>query len=548
MTATAAQLLVRCLENEGVEYIFGVPGEENLAVMDALLDSPIQFIPTRHEQGGAFMADVYGRLTGRAGVCLSTLGPGATNLMTGVADANMDRAPLVAITGQAGRDRLHKESHQVLDLVSMFRPITKWNASIQMPHIVPEVVRKAFKVAQAEKPGATHIDFPEDVADMMVDLDPIPLQDTTHRHPPAPTMDVIEEAVQLIRAAERPIVLAGNGVSRARAGDALTLFATELNIPVATTFMGKGALSTKHPLSLFAVGLQSKDYVMAGFAQADLVICVGYDLVEFPPARWNPGGDARILHIDPTPAEVDAAYNPCVELVGEIDHSLRSLAALSKPKAHSHMTRDLRDTLIAECKAGGDDAGFPVKPQRICFDLRQTLRNDDIVISDVGAHKMWIARMYFTREPNTCLISNGFASMGIALPGAIAAQLVHPQRTIVAATGDAGFLMNVQELETAVRLKTPIIVLIWNDSAYGLIKWKQMTQYGRAAYVDFGNPDFVQLAESFGARGVRIEAADQLQPALREAQRSTVPVVIDCPVDYAENLKLTEKLGRLEIA
>ena len=546
MACTAAQLLVRCLENEGIEYIFGIPGEENLAMMDALLDSSVIFHATRHEQGAAFMADVYGRLTGKAAVCLSTLGPGATNLLTGVADANMDRAPLVAITGQAGRNRLHKESHQALDLVSLFRPVTKWNAQISMPEIVPEIVRKAVKVAQEEKPGATHIDFPEDVADMMVDGIPIPIRDDAVNRP-APTLETLEEAQALIEQAERPIIMAGNGVSRARAGDALTAFVTEVNIPAATTFMGKGALSTKHPLSLCAVGLQSKDYVSAGFSQADLVICIGYDIVEYPPELWNPAGDKKILHIDMAPAEVDRAYNPDCEVVGDIAWTLKRLHLLLKPKPATRIACELRDILVAEVHAGGQDDGFPVKPQRICFDLRQAMQNEDIVISDVGAHKMWLARMYFTREPNTCLISNGFASMGIALPGAIAAQLVYPQRTVVAATGDAGFLMNVQELETAVRLKTPIVVLIWNDSAYGLIKWKQMTQYGRPSHVDFGNPDFVALAESFGARGIRINAANELGPALEQARRSTVPVVIDCPVDYAENLKLTEKLGNLEI-
>ncbi len=547
MSQNAAQLLVRCLENEGVEYIFGVPGEENLAMMDALLDSSVTFHATRHEQGAAFMCDVYGRLTGRAAVCLSTLGPGATNLLTGVADANMDRAPIVAITGQAGRNRLHKESHQALDLVSLFRPVTKWNAQINMPEIVPEIVRKAFKVAQEEKPGATHIDFPEDVADMPVDLAPVPIRDEKVNRP-APTLETLEQAKALIEAAERPIIMAGNGVCRGQAGDALTRFVTEVNIPVATTFMGKGAVSTKHPLSLFAVGLQSKDYVSAGFAQADLVICVGYDIVEYPPELWNPTRDKKILHIDMLAAEVDAAYNPVCQVVGDIAWTLERLDLLLKPKTDTPLPRDLRDMLVEEVRQGGLDDGFPVKPQRICFDLRQVLRNEDILISDVGAHKMWLARMYFTRQPNTCIISNGFASMGIALPGAIAAQLVYPQRTVVAATGDAGFLMNVQELETAVRLKTPIIILIWRDSAYGLIKWKQMSRYGRPSHVDFGNPDFVQLAESFGARGMRINSTAELRPALEQAQRSTVPVVIDCPVDYAENMKLTEKLGSLQIA
>lgn len=539
----AAELAIKCLENENVAYMFGIPGEENLDLMDALLESKIQFIQTRDERGAAFMADVYGRLTGKAGVCLATLGPGAMNLVTGVADANMDRAPLVAITGQAGLDRMHKESHQYMDVVSVFKPMTKWNTLLHVPEIIPESIRKAFKVATAEKPGATHIDFPEDLAKMQTAGEPVP-----HDFPSdaEPVDACLARAAQLIREARQPIILAGNGVVRQGASQVLTEFAEATNIPVAHTFMGKGSIPWTHPLSLLTVGLQARDFVSCGFDRADLVIAIGYDIVEYHPRLWNLGHDKKIVHIDTQPSESDAAYVTDVEMVGNIKHSLACLLAQGiQPKDLAYASDTLREIILARITEHRDDKAFPMKPQKILSDIRSVLAENDILISDVGAHKMWIARMYPCYQPNTCIISNGFAAMGIAVPGAFVAKLIYPERNCLAVCGDGGFLMNSQELETAVRVGVPFVTLIFNDEAYGLIEWKQMNTFGRPAHIDFTNPDFVKYAQAFGAKGYRVQGSDELVPILKDAFEQNVPSVIDCPVNYAENLRLTEELGNL---
>lgn len=537
----AAELFIRCLENEGVEYIFGIPGEENLDMMDALLDSTITFVTVRHEQGAAFMADVYGRLTGRAGVCMATLGPGATNLITGVADANMDHAPLIAIAGQASTHRLHKESHQVLDLEQMFQPITKYSSRLLTPDIITEVVRKAFKVAQTEKTGACFIEFPENIAEMEIEDEPLPVK---HAHSPEPPGERVDRAAEIISKAVNPIILAGNGVVRAKAWKQLDNFAEELRIPVANTFMAKGVIPFKHEMALGSAGLQANDYVSCGFSKADVIICVGYDLVEYHPYLWHPTKDRIIIHIDQSPAEVDAFYPVACGVVGDIKHSLLRIMDLTSPNTGSHM-RALRNALIEDMNQHKDDNSVPMKPQKIIWDLRTAMEMEDIAISDVGAHKMWMSRMFRCEFPNTCIISNGFASMGIAVPGAIGAKLVYPDRGIVAVTGDAGFMMNSQEIETALRIKTPIVILIWNDAAYGLIEWKQMNQFGRKSNIDFNNPDFVKYAEAFGAKGYRITKGEELLPTLKKALADNTVSVIDCPVDYSENLKLTGKLGEM---
>jgi len=540
----AAELFVKCLENEGVKYIFGIPGEENLDVMDALLESNITFITTRHEQGAAFMADVYGRLTGTPGVCLSTLGPGATNLVTGVADANMDHGPVVAIAGQASTNRLHKESHQVLDLKALFAQITKYSSRILVPEIIPEVVRKAFKISQSEKLGASFIEFPENIAVMDVDSKPLKIKNVQVSEPP---IERVVKAADLINSAENPMILAGNGVVRSKAWTHLADFSQGLKIPVANTFMAKGVIPFRHPMALGSAGLQSNDYVSIGFDRADLIICIGYDLVEYHPYLWHPSRDRNIIHIDMVTSEVDEAYGVTVGVVGDIKHSLNRIAELTKPR-DTHFLRPLREALIEEMNQHAEDNSFPVKPQKLIWELRTAMELEDIVICDVGAHKMWMARMFRCELPNTCIISNGFASMGIALPGAIAAKLLNPDKNVIAVTGDAGFLMNSQELETAVRINTPIVVLIWNDEGYGLIEWKQMNQFGRPSNVKFKNPDFVMYAESFGAVGFRITRTEDLLPTLKKAFELNKVCIIDCPVDYAENLKLTEKLGEMVVS
>jgi acetolactate synthase-1/2/3 large subunit len=537
----AAELFVRCLENEGVEYIFGIPGEENLDVMDALLDSSIKFVTTRHEQGAAFMADVYGRLTGKAGVCIATLGPGATNLITGVADANLDHAPVVAIAGQASTHRLHKESHQVLDLELMFQSITKYSSRLLTPDVINEVVRKAFKLAQTEKTGATFIEFPENLAEMEIDDQPLYVKQPTTPEPP---MEKVEHAAKIISDAKNPIILAGNGVIRNKAWQQLADFAKRLRIPVANTFMAKGVVPFKHPMALGSAGLQANDYVSCGFNKADVIICIGYDLVEYHPFLWHPTQDRIIIHIDQSPAEVDAYYSVAVGVVGDIKHSLLRIMEIATPSTANAM-KALRQAVIEDMNQHKDDNSVPMKPQKIIWDLRTAMALEDIAISDVGAHKMWMARMFRCEFPNTCLISNGFASMGIAVPGAIGAKLALPDRKVVAVTGDAGFLMNSQEIETALRYNTPFVILIWNDSGYGLIEWKQMNDFGRPSNIKFNNPDFVKYAESFGAKGYRIENGKELLPTLKKALADNTVSIIDCPVDYSENLKLTAKLGEM---
>jgi acetolactate synthase-1/2/3 large subunit len=543
-----AELLVQCLENEGVQYVFGLPGEENLHVLEALKHSSIQFITTRHEQGAAFMADVYGRLTGKAGVCLSTLGPGATNLMTGVADANLDGAPLVAITGQVGTDRMHIESHQYLDLVAMFAPVTKWNKQIVRPSITPELVRKAFKRAQSEKPGAVHIDLPENIAAMPAEGNPLRKDNIEKTFA---SFASIRAAAAAISQAVNPIILVGNGAIRDRASDAVTQFANQMNIPVANTFMGKGVIPYTHSLALWSVGLQQRDFITCGFDNTDLVIAIGYDLIEFSPKKWNPDGRIPIVHIGVTPAEIDSSYIPNVEVVGDISDSVYEILKFAdregKPNPYSI---NLRTNIRADYEEYANDDGFPIKPQKLIYDLRQVMGPEDIVISDVGAHKMWIARHYHCHSPNTCIISNGFAAMGIAIPGAVAAKLVHPNRKVVAATGDGGFMMNCQELETALRVGTPFVTLIFNDGGYGLVEWKQENYFGkgRASFVHFGNPDFVKFAESMGLKGYRVESATDFVPILKEALAQDVPAVIDCPVDYRENTRFSQKAGALNCA
>jgi acetolactate synthase-1/2/3 large subunit len=539
----AAELLVRCLENEGVQFVFGLPGEEILELMDAFLDSRIRFIETRHEQGAAFMADVYGRLSGKAGVCLSTLGPGATNLLTGVVDANLDRAPLVALTGQAALNRRHKESHQYIDVMSLFKPVTKWNASIPKAAVIPEAIRKAFKIAQAEKPGATHVELPEDVADEQLgdvsDMEPLFVQAPAM---PEPAPSEVSRAVRAIGTAQRPVILAGNGVIRGCAYEAVRRFARRLQIPVLHTFMSKGVLPDSDQLSLYTIGLQARDYASVVMEQADMVIALGYDFVEYAPCLWNPRRDKRIVHLDVSPAEVDAHYIVEVGVLGDLRLSLELLGEKVMP-FDSPWAWEARKTVVDGLDAElAVTRSWPMRPQHIVQDLRVALAPDDLVICDVGAHKLWMARMFPCEVPNSCIISNGFATMGIAVPGAIAAKLLYPERRVVAVTGDGGFLMNSQELETAVRLGLPLVILVWRDDGYGVIRWKQQVRFGRTSSVEFGNPDLVRYAQSFGAVGYRVTGRSELRPVLVEALKSTVPVVIDCPVDYAENLRLTERL------
>ncbi|MDD5168051.1 MAG: acetolactate synthase large subunit [Syntrophales bacterium] len=528
-------MLVKCLENEGVDFIFGIPGEETLDIMNSINDSRINFILTRHEQSAAFMADAYGRLRGKAGVCLSTLGPGATNLLTGIADAFLDRAPLVAITGQANLSRIHKESHQYINIVKNFETVTKWNSRIEIPDVLPEMVRKAFKVAETEKPGAVHLELPEDVASQKVGRTYRTTIPPIRARRSSPDRQSLRQAGELIDKSANPIILAGNGVVRKNASLQLRKFAELFGIPVVTTFMGKGAVTAKSNCYLGTLGLNRDRLIPDVFAKADLVIAVGYDLVEYSPGRWNPDADKKIIHIDFTTSEVDINYVPEVEIISDIRETLELLQGMiSCNKWGTDATR-LREEFLSMFEREGAIDSWPVRPPRVLYALRKVLGDDDIVISDVGTHKMWIAKFYPVYGNNTLLISNGFASMGFALPAAIGAKLIYPQKKVVAVCGDGGFLMNVQELETACRLGLNLVIVIFRDGGYNLIKWKSTNKFGSCRGLDFCNPDFVKFAESFGARGITVTASDGMEQVLTEAFSVGGPVIVDVPIDYSGN-------------
>ena len=543
---TVADLVVRCLENEGVTHVFGIPGEENIHLVDALARSPITYVLVRHEQAASFMAEVWGRLSGSAGVCSATLGPGAINLLLGVTDATTNSTPVVALSAQVGRDRSFKESHQGVPLVEMFAPVTKWSALLPTAEAVPEMVRKAFKLAQTERPGAVYLAIPEDLEAETAPPDAGPLPVNVPR-PDEPSASQLERAAGLLASSQSPIILAGHGVARAGAGAALQAFAETLGLPVATTFHGKGVLPDDHPQALGAVGFMAHDYVNFGFDRADTIVAVGFELQEFDPERINPDGKKSIIHIHRFPAEVDRHYNVSVGLQGEIGHTLASLGAVVGRRFEpTDGECRIRALLAAELEQGRTDDRFPLAPARIVADTRAALGRSDIVLVDTGALKMWMARLYPTYEPNTCLISNGLSTMAWAVPGALGAALARPAARVLAATGDGGFLMNSQEIETALRLALPITILIWVDDHYGLIKWKMDLELGHDVDTAFTNPDFVAYAESFGARGYRVAAAADLLPMLREAVAEPTVSVIECPVDYSANLALTDALGQLD--
>ena len=544
---TVAEMFVKALEHENVKYVFGIPGEENLDIVDAFYRSEqIKAIIVRHEQGAAFMADVFGRLTGKAGVCFSTLGPGATNLITGVADASGDAAPLVAITAQVSTDKMHLTSHQYLDLEGLFKPITKRTKMIVRTESVNEIVRLAFKYAESERPGATHICIPEDVAKLQVPEGVArKLLKKPEYNKEYADIESIERAAVEIARARNPVILVGHSAVRAKASRALTDFAERLKIPVVNTMMAKGIISYKNPYSMWTIGIPQVDYANVILEEADLVIAIGYDIVELAPTKWNGADHHKILHIDSRPAHINKLYQPEVEVVGDISDSLARLAEECDSKKEPEEAFLIKQKMMEEHESYAGDLAFPIKPQKLLYDIRKIMGPDDIVVSDVGAHKMWIARHYNCYKPNTCLISNGFASMGISVPGAIAAKLVNPDKRVLAISGDGGFMMNCQEMETAVRMNVPIVTLILNDGSYGLIKWKQEDRFGSHCLVDFTNPDFKMMAESMHVKGYRLESTEDLIPTLEDAFNSGRPCIIDCPIDYEENTKLTRHLKKV---
>jgi acetolactate synthase-1/2/3 large subunit len=468
------------------------------------------------------------------------------NLTTVVADAYLDHAPLVALTGQGDLERMHKESHQYIDLVSIMRPITKWNARLNSPNMIPEAVRKAFKVAQAQKPGPTHLELPEDVMEAPLDAQPLPVRGDVRS--PEPSAQELLKAADLIRHALNPIVLAGNGVARVGAAAALREFSRATGIPVAETFMGKGLLDYEDERALGTVGVQSRDYALAGFEDADLVITVGYDLVEHSPSNWNPNRDKKIVCIDTASVEVDEHFVTEIDLIGDLYYILSRLGEECRDVPHSGGSGRLNDIVLGRFEAARDDDSFPMQPPRALWEIRRALGRDDMLISDVGMHKLWIARMFPAHEPNTVMIANGLAGMGFALPSAIGAKLVHPDRNVVTVNGDGGFLMNCQELETAARLRTPIVNVIWENKQFGSIVWKQDKKFGRHFGVDFENPDFVGLAEAFGLPAWRCESVDDFAEYLGRALGLDVPSVIVLPIDYSLDVAFTEELGTETVA
>jgi len=542
----ASDLFVQCLEAEGIEYIFGVPGEENAHFMISLEKSnSIRFVLTRHEQGAAFMAEIYGRLTGNPAACLGTLGPGATNLITGVADSNMDRAPMLVLTGQAATRRLHKESHQVMDVVAMFRPVTKWADTIRHADNIPEMVRKAIRIARTEKPGAVHLELPEDIAKHTTEAEP--MKPVRFRRP-VPDDKVVNNAFEILRKARKPIIIAGNGCIRKRASKQLRMLCEKTGIGVISTFMAKGCVDMDADYCLYTVGLGTKDRMNFVIDEADVVLALGFDMVEYHPRLWNPGKTKTIIHADFLPAEIDEYFHPQVEVVGDLGHFLwmlnERIDAAGDLKFDMVNQRSARAVMKADLEEyKDDDQKGLIRPQKAIWDARAALGPNDILLSDVGAHKMWIARHYHCHEPNTCLIPNGFCSMGFALPGAIAAALVHPDRRILGISGDAGFLMNVQEMETATRLGVNIVMMVWEDHAYGLIAWKQTNEFGRHTDLAFGNPEWLGLAKAFGWSGHRCENSGDLQATLEKALNEPGPSLVVIPIDYRENPILSKKLG-----
>ena len=544
-----SDLFIKCLENEGIEYIFGVPGEENADFLLSLKKSKkIKFILTRHEQGAAFMAESYGKLTGKLSCCLSTLGPGATNLLTGVADANMDHSPVLVLTGQGSSSRLHKESHQIMDVCNMFESVTKWTTSIRNPNTIPEIIRKAVRLATLEKPGAVHIELPEDIAKLDVKTEP--LKTFPFRRSIAEDA-ILDKAYELMMKSKSPILIAGNGAIRKRASRQLREFCEKTNIPVVTTFMGKGAVDCKSEYCLSTVGLGAIDFGDIAIKRSDLVITLGYDMVEYHPKLWNRNLDSKIIHIDFEAAEIDENYIPHVEVVGDLGHSLSVLNKKIdkegiKKYDFKYVKKLKNDIKLDNEKYKDDNQVGHIKPQKFLYELRKYLARKDILISDVGAHKMWIARNYPCFEPNTCIIPNGFCSMGYALPAAIAATLTNKSEKIFSISGDAGFLMNVQEMETAKRLNSNFVIIIWEDKSYGLIKWKQESQFKEHTDLDFNNPDWKKLAESFGWNYIYEDKSENLAQSLQDTNDLNGPTLFVIPIDYAENQKLTNYLDILE--
>lgn len=537
----ASDLFIKCLENEGVEYIFGVPGEENLDMLESLKDSSIKLILTRHEQPAGFMAATIGRLTGKPGVCLSTLGPGATNFFTSAAYAQLGAMPMMMITGQKPIHSSKQGHFQIIDTVDMMKPITKYTKQIVHGNRIPTTVREAIKQAEAERPGAVHLELPEDVAAQETHTQPLSIHKVRRSDA---NEKAVNEAIHRIEAAKSPLFLIGAGANRKLISKMLGRLIQKTGIPFFNTQMGKGVIPEDHPLFLGTAALSDNDYLHCAIDRADLIINVGHDVVEKPPFFMKRGG-TKVIHINFMPAEVDEVYFPQLEVVGDIANALWQIEdriTRNKDWDFSYFMK-VKQAVDEKIREKADSDQFPMIPQRVVADVRSALGPKDIIALDNGVYKVWFARNYHALAPNTVLLDNALATMGAGLPSAMAAKMVHPECNVVAICGDGGFMMNSQEIETCVRLNLNITILILNDSAYGMIKWKQDAMGFHDWGLDFGNPDFVKYAESYGAKGYRVESSESFLPLLEQCTNTPGVHLIDLPVEYSENATvLTEEL------
>jgi acetolactate synthase I/II/III large subunit len=542
-----SDLFVAALENEGVQRIFGVPGEENLDTVESLRTSSIKLVVTRHEQSAAFMAATYGRLTGHPGVCMSTLGPGALNLATGAAYAHLGAMPMIMITGQKPIRRSQQARFQIVDMVATMKPLTKFSRQIVSTQSIPTIVREAFRVAAEERPGPVHLELPEDVAgEKATDVAMVPVHEA--ELPVAP-FTALDRAAEMIRQAERPLVMLGAAASRPRLGSDLAWFLARTRIPFFSTQMGKGIVAEESAeesidLWLGTAALSERDYVHEAIDRADLIIAIGHDTVEKPPFFMGPGGP-KVIHVSYAPPNIEEVYFPQASVVGDVGPSLSLLAdRLEGQLPNGSALLPLRDSILARVMAGADDDRFPLTPQRVVADVRKVMPEDGIVALDNGMYKIWFARNYRTPRSNTLLLDNALATMGAGLPSAMMASILNPGRRVLAVCGDGGFMMNSQELETAVRLKLNLVVLILQDDAYGMIRWKQAVEKFADYGLTFGNPDFVKYAESYGARGARVESTEAFIPTLQAAFDGGGVHLVTAPIDYAENVRvLADELG-----
>ena len=538
----ASDLFVKALEAEGVEYIFGIPGEENLDLLESLRTSDIKLVLTRHEQGAGFMAATYGRLTGKVGVCLSTLGPGATNLVAPAAYAQLGAMPVLMITGQKPVKTSKQGRFQVIDVVDMMRPITKYTTQIVSGDRIPSVVREAFRLASEERPGAVHIELPEDIADESTSAS---LLKPSYTRRPIAEYKAIREAVEMIERAASPLLLIGAGANRKLTAKMLREFVDKTGIPFVTTQMGKGVLNESDPLFAGNTALSDGDFVHRAISRADLIINVGHDVVEKPPFFMHDDGK-KVIHINFEPAAVDPVYFPQAEVVGDIANSIWQIKEKVSPQSGWKLDfyKDVHDAYVNHRREAEDDDRFPVLPERFVRDIRKVMPDEGIVTLDNGVYKIWFARNYPAYHPNTLLLDNALASMGAGLPSAIAAKLVNPDKPVISVCGDGGFMMISQELETAVRLNLDLTVIILRDDAYGMIKWKQAHMSFDNFGLDYGNPDFVQYANSYGAQGWRIEDTASLSEVITRCINTPGVHVVDCPVDYSMNDETLNKTIR----